>query len=437
MQKWRRFIAALLAASISAAIFSTPVSAKDGYLDRVIDDNQQQLFLLTDKSPNSYCTMITPDSYERSSLKKVALSITSGCSSDEQKTEAIYRWITTNLYYDWDGVNSNQLPGGDPYSAYDSRVAVCEGFATLFAELMNAVNVPCVTFHGASINDPLGIYMDSVSSWNQVQYEEIDHAWNAAYVGGQWLYYDTTWDCANKKINGEFITASPTWKYYAIPADKISSNHRTAYRINDEGSFRLLNNQWIFCNPDGTPYSGIWYDGYRSNLYYMKNGVPLTGRTVVDYQLIDFDENGRYIRTLYDYTGWTLYNGNWYYIHKGIACYGWGFLGGKWYYLDPQTSIMQIGWRQIDGHWYYFNTSGAMQTGWLKYGDYWYYLNSDGSMATGWKKLSDKWYYFSNTGAMATGWRFINGHWYYLYSDGSMAANTVIDGYYLNSSGTY
>lgn len=457
MQKWKRFVAALLAVAAMGATGSFSVMAKDGYLEKAMDDNKQQLYMLTSQSPSVYCMMITPDPDEREYLYQAAQTIVQGCKTDQQKTEAIYTWITDNLYYDWDGVENHSLPAGDPYSAYTTKVAVCEGFATLFAELMNAVGIPCVAFHGSSINDPLGITMDAVSSWDQAQYDDVDHAWNAAYVGGEWRYYDTTWDCASKKVNGELVWARGTKRYFGLTADKLGANHRTAYRINDEGAFKLIGGQWLFCDKNGNPFSGIWYDGYRSNLYYMQDGKPLTGRTVVDYQLIDFDEDGRYVRTLHDYVGWYQDQGDWYYIHNGIACYGWGYLGNEWYYLDPETSKMQTGWQWINGAWYYFSSSGAMQTGWVrpdgnwyylnssgamavgwkKVDGKWYYLNSTGAMAVGWKKLGDTWYYLTSSGAMATGWQWIGNHWYYFYSDGSMAANTTIDGYYLNNQGTY
>ena len=41
-------------------------------------------------------------------------------------------------------------------------------------------------------------------------------------------------------------------------------------------------------------------------------------------------------------------------------------------------------------------------------------------------------------GMMAkSGWRCIGGVWYYFWSDGTMAANTRVNGYYVNSSGAW
>lgn len=95
------------------------------------------------------------------------------------------------------------------------------------------------------------------------------------------------------------------------------------------------------------------------------------------------------------------------------------------------------GWQCYDGTWYYFNDNGDMHTGWLKLGETWYYLNSDGTMHIGWLKLGETWYYLDSSGAMLTGWQWINDKCYYFYSNGAMAADTTIDGYYVDSSGAW
>ena len=38
---------------------------------------------------------------------------------------------------------------------------------------------------------------------------------------------------------------------------------------------------------------------------------------------------------------------------------------------------------------------------------------------------------------MKTGWLLIDNVWYYFYEDGSMAADTWVDGYYLDASGAW
>lgn len=95
-------------------------------------------------------------------------------------------------------------------------------------------------------------------------------------------------------------------------------------------------------------------------------------------------------------------------------------------------------WYKIDDQWYYFDESGYLVKGWKELGTVWYYMNSDGVMQTGWQKINDIWYYLNEDGSMVTGWKMTApGQWYYLNADGSMAADTVVDGKYLDASGLY
>ena len=65
------------------------------------------------------------------------------------------------------------------------------------------------------------------------------------------------------------------------------------------------------------------------------------------------------------------------------------------------------------------------------------YVQDSGAMATGWLAYNGNWYYLDEHGYKTTGWQEINGNWYYLYEDGRMAADTTVDGYYVDSSGVW
>ncbi len=89
---------------------------------------------------------------------------------------------------------------------------------------------------------------------------------------------------------------------------------------------------------------------------------------------------------------------------------------------------MVTGWQQVDGQWYYLTEAEANQ----------------GALVVGWLFDSNykKWFYFGSDGVMLTGWQLIGGQWYYLntISDGihgAMAADTTIDGHYVNADGVW
>jgi len=120
---------------------------------------------------------------------------------------------------------------------------------------------------------------------------------------------------------------------------------------------------------------------------------------------------------------------------------GWDQLAdGTWNFYDTTGAKVVNNWINVGGTWYYLKADGVMATGWLQVGGALYYLNpisngTKGAMKTGWLNDNGTWYFLQSSGAMKIGWINDNGTWYYLYSNGAMAANTVINGYRLSSSG--
>ena len=89
-----------------------------------------------------------------------------------------------------------------------------------------------------------------------------------------------------------------------------------------------------------------------------------------------------------------------------------------WWYLYSDGTYLQSTFKEIDGKTYYFGANGYM--------------------LTGWQYIEGSWYWFENSGAMyANGWKWIDGSCYYFFENGKMAANTEIDGSYVNASGAW
>ena len=92
-----------------------------------------------------------------------------------------------------------------------------------------------------------------------------------------------------------------------------------------------------------------------------------------------------------------------------------GIIGlGTYFYWNGDFRI----WKQTDGNWYcYEPIINTPVTGWFNYEGQKYCADSKGLMLTGWQKVDKK--------------------WYYLYNDGHLARNTIIDGYYMDSDGSW
>lgn len=166
---------------------------------------------------------------------------------------------------------------------------------------------------------------------------------------------------------------------------------------------------------------------------YFQNGRALTSQWVSDSGKWYYVGADTYMESL----TWLQLGGKWYYLTTdGSMAAGWLELNDTWYYLYGDGS-MATGWVQLGSEWYYLNADGSMAIGWLRLGDTWYYLKENGSMATGWIQLGSEWYYLNVDGSMATGWIQLGNDWYYLNANGAMAADTWVDGFYLESDGKW
>lgn len=118
-------------------------------------------------------------------------SLTAGKTTDRDKIMAIYDWVSTNVSYDYTAYEYYLKQDGgefltdeedfridqaaDPFYVYAQKLAICDGYADL-CWLMGAIaGVPVVYISGID------------------RLERGPHAWNAALVDGEWLFFDATW----------------------------------------------------------------------------------------------------------------------------------------------------------------------------------------------------------------------------------------------------
>jgi len=245
------------------------------------------------------------------------------------------------------------------------------------------------------------------------------------------------WNCAGIgciKYNGRYYWCQLFSGYQAITTTKPTNANRTFSVVASASFFapgwQYGGGDWYYIYSDYSLKSGWqmlggkWY--YMNSNYQMQTGWICDGG-----KWYYTNSSGEMV------TGWVYTGGKWYYMNSsGAMQTGWVYTGGKWYYMNS-SGAMQTGWIYTGGKWYYMNSSGAMQTGWVSIGGKWYYMNSSGEMQTGWVYTRGKWYYMDSSGVMQTGWKYVGDKCYYFYANGAMAANTYVEGYYLNPSGVW
>ncbi|WP_297636001.1 transglutaminase-like domain-containing protein [uncultured Clostridium sp.] len=140
-----------------------------------------------------------------SAIAEAAQKITASYSTPVQKAEALYVWIAANINYNdayaKDITNGNFPPNmGTAIDTFNSKQAVCSGFAALYFVMAKDVGLNVKLVSGQGLGDKYN------NTWGS-------HMWNEVYINNQWIPIDATfansYTVAMKKIG-----ATPELKGY-------------------------------------------------------------------------------------------------------------------------------------------------------------------------------------------------------------------------------
>ena len=157
-----------------------------------------------------------PQSATRST-ESLAAYLEKGGDSDLEKTRAIFRWITYNVQYDYellDSLNAGLHPRVTAKKTLSKRKSVCAGYAYLFSQLADHMGLENEIVVGWARNGsrPIGF-----------RFPEADgnHAWNRVKIDGEWILLDACWAARYHK-------ASPNEFYWNTKPTELSMNHLPA-----------------------------------------------------------------------------------------------------------------------------------------------------------------------------------------------------------------
>ena len=154
-------------------------------------------------------------------LKTLAKEITRGMDDEYLKFRAIATWVASNIYYDMDSLQSGiSIHDNTAESVLDNRRGVCEGYASLTRALLRVSGIPSRTVSGYALG------VGTNGRWPEGSDFGTNHAWNVAFVDGQWRTVDTTWMSKNRYVNGNYAQKEPTYHYFDIDLFDISNTHR-------------------------------------------------------------------------------------------------------------------------------------------------------------------------------------------------------------------
>ena len=201
---------------------------------------------------------------------EVAKTLTSGCTTDYEKSGAIYQWICANISYD----TSYTIRSAD--QCFDAKRGVCQGYCELFYQIAKAAGVTTEIVGGKSKNQH-GVIGKEGHSWIFAYTRKdygilLDPTWGAGSVDGQtftrnkdcwsWFNVNPEWmilshfpDDASYQLIGNPITLSEfesmppvdhLWVEYGLDVHKLSERIRSRqlempkFYTRGEGEFRII-----------------------------------------------------------------------------------------------------------------------------------------------------------------------------------------------------
>ena len=133
--------------------------------------------LYVQKYPEAALLVNTGTREDREVLKKLAQTITKGCTTDTEKANAIDAWLRRNIVYE---VNTSAFASDTFYR----RTGNCLSYANLMQFLLRSLGVPAVVGDG---------WRGNMAESTVDLFGFDGHAWCFVRLDNQWVMYDPLW----------------------------------------------------------------------------------------------------------------------------------------------------------------------------------------------------------------------------------------------------
>ncbi len=128
-------------------------------------------------------------------VQELATYLTEGLSSDKEKANVLFNWVTHNISYDVKAAKDPEYKYEDANEVLKSRDGISNDYAELYKELCLAAGVDAVTIHGYH------------KDWKYDSGDEIympDYTWCAVKLSNKWEIVDPT-------RGAGVVTYTPGW----------------------------------------------------------------------------------------------------------------------------------------------------------------------------------------------------------------------------------
>ncbi|KAL1998952.1 hypothetical protein VTN02DRAFT_5283 [Thermoascus thermophilus] len=140
--------------------------------------------------PDTHAAQFPRQSLPSHDLRWLASQLTGPFPSPTDKARAIFTWLHYNVRYDVYSFFNNCVQPSTPEKTLASGLAVCEGYAGLFAALATHAGLEAVVISGHG----KGYGYQDLAPGSPLPPFESNHAWNAVKIdGGYWKLIDSCW----------------------------------------------------------------------------------------------------------------------------------------------------------------------------------------------------------------------------------------------------
>lgn len=201
--------------------------------------------------PDNHAAQFPRTSLPTHDLGWLAQQLTAPFPSLTDKARAIFTWLHHNIRYDVDAFFNNKVKPSTPAQTMQTGLAVCEGYAGLFATLAAhaGLDAHVIGGHGK------GYGYTQLPPGASLPAFESNHAWNVVRIdGGQWKLIDCCWGAGAVENKGQ-----PTFIHRFDPEQFTQTNdefllkhypERIDQFYTDDGRPKWAWEEYILHNPD-------------------------------------------------------------------------------------------------------------------------------------------------------------------------------------------
>jgi hypothetical protein len=152
-------------------------------------------------APDHHASQFPKQSLPTSDIARLATQLTSPFPSATDKARVIFTWLHHNVDYDVVAFYGNNVQRRSPEQTLTSGLAVCEGYASLFAALALKSGLEAVVVGGHG----KGAGFKALTRGEPLpEYKPSGHAWNAVRIdNGEWKLLDACWGAGNVQGPGQ------------------------------------------------------------------------------------------------------------------------------------------------------------------------------------------------------------------------------------------